>query len=441
MTDSAAGGTTRFRHYLTIVALIMAGEAVFFLPYLTVRLFRPTVLLVFEITNLELGIAFSLYGAVAMVSYALGGPLADRYAARTLMSVALAVTALGGLYMATIPSLQMLTLLYGFWGLTSILLFWAALLRATREWGGEANLGGAFGLLDGGRGLFAALMGVFGYALFSSLLPEDLSTATFEHRTQAVRQVILLLTSATFAVSLLVWFSLPSGIASNGGDSRSISLGGITRVLRMPAVWLQALIILCAYVSYKSLDNFALYAHQVMGFDEVRSAGVMSGVMWLRPVACIVAGLLADRTSTISMTLLCFFPGYGRQRGVGFWPGAAGAGRVFPCVTVQRSGGNLRPAWPVLRCHGPRQDTAGLHRHRGGYRVHDRLHAGHFHGAADGLPARFRARCTGPFPFFLGGFRLFALWAARHGRVRKDHQPLNPARQLQLLHAFHRMAL
>ena len=306
MTDSAAGGTTRFRHYLTIVALIMAGEAVFFLPYLTVRLFRPTVLLVFEITNLELGIAFSLYGAVAMVSYALGGPLADRYAARTLMSVALAVTALGGLYMATIPSLQMLTLLYGFWGLTSILLFWAALLRATREWGGEANLGGAFGLLDGGRGLFAALMGVFGYALFSSLLPEDLSTATFEHRTQAVRQVILLLTSATFAVSLLVWFSLPSGIASNGGDSRSISLGGITRVLRMPAVWLQALIILCAYVSYKSLDNFALYAHQVMGFDEVRSAGVMSGVMWLRPVACIVAGLLADRTSTISMTLLCF---------------------------------------------------------------------------------------------------------------------------------------
>ena len=307
MTDSAAGGTTRFRHYLAIVALIMAGEAVFFLPYLTVRLFRPTVLLVFEITNLELGIAFSLYGAVAMVSYALGGPLADRYAARTLMSVALAVTALGGLYMATIPSLQMLTLLYGFWGLTSILLFWAALLRATREWGGEANLGGAFGLLDGGRGLFAALMGVFGYALFSSLLPEDLSTATFEHRTQAVRQVILLLTSATFAVSLLVWFSLPSGIASNGGDSRSISLGDITRVLRMPAVWLQALIILCAYVSYKSLDNFALYAHQVMGFDEVRSAGVMSGVMWLRPVACIVAGLLADRTSTISMTLLCFF--------------------------------------------------------------------------------------------------------------------------------------
>ena len=101
MTDSAAGGTTRFRHYLTIVALIMAGEAVFFLPYLTVRLFRPTVLLVFEITNLELGIAFSLYGAVAMVSYALGGPLADRYAARTLMSVALAVTALGGLSMMT----------------------------------------------------------------------------------------------------------------------------------------------------------------------------------------------------------------------------------------------------------------------------------------------------------------------------------------------------
>src|SRR3546814_4331700 len=77
--------------------------------------------------------AFSVYGMVAMASYFFGGPLADRFAARTLIVLALVATASGGIVFATIPSISVLTLLYGFWGLTTILLFWAALIRATRE--------------------------------------------------------------------------------------------------------------------------------------------------------------------------------------------------------------------------------------------------------------------------------------------------------------------
>ena len=39
-------------------ALVMAGEAIFGLPFLVARIFRPTLLDVFEITNLQLGTAF-----------------------------------------------------------------------------------------------------------------------------------------------------------------------------------------------------------------------------------------------------------------------------------------------------------------------------------------------------------------------------------------------
>ena len=46
----------------------------------------------------------------------------------------------------------------GFFGVTTILFFWAALIRATRDWGGNNAQGRAFGLLDGGRGLLAALL-------------------------------------------------------------------------------------------------------------------------------------------------------------------------------------------------------------------------------------------------------------------------------------------
>ena len=77
---------------------------IFFLPFVIARVFRPTLLDVFRLTNLELGIAFSIYGFVAMLAYFPGGPLADRYAPRKLMTLALAATSIGGLVMASIPN-------------------------------------------------------------------------------------------------------------------------------------------------------------------------------------------------------------------------------------------------------------------------------------------------------------------------------------------------
>ena len=49
-----------------------------------------------------------------------------------------------------------MSVLYAYWGVTTILLFWAAMIRATREWGGASQQGRAFGILDGGRGAVAA---------------------------------------------------------------------------------------------------------------------------------------------------------------------------------------------------------------------------------------------------------------------------------------------
>lgn len=50
-----------------MAVLILAGEAIFILPFVLARVFRPTLLEVFEITNFELGMYFSAYGIVAMV--------------------------------------------------------------------------------------------------------------------------------------------------------------------------------------------------------------------------------------------------------------------------------------------------------------------------------------------------------------------------------------
>jgi MFS family permease len=179
-----------FSRAAAMTALIAAGEAVFFLPFVVARVFRPTLLDVFGLTNLELGTAFSIYGVVAMASYFLGGPLADYFSARKLMAAALAATSLGGAVFATIPSARSLVILYGFWGATTILLFWAALIRATREWGGEQGQGRAFGILDGGRGLFAAALASVSVAILAALLPADVDSATMAQRADALSRII-----------------------------------------------------------------------------------------------------------------------------------------------------------------------------------------------------------------------------------------------------------
>jgi Sugar phosphate permease len=128
-----------------LLALIVAGETVFFLPFVLARVFRPTFLEVFGLTNFQLGTAFALYGVVAMLSYFPGGVLADLLSPRKLLALALVATSGGGLLLASIPSLSSLKLLYAYWGFTTVALFWAALMRATRVWGGLTRQGAAFG--------------------------------------------------------------------------------------------------------------------------------------------------------------------------------------------------------------------------------------------------------------------------------------------------------
>ena len=303
-------GTTDLNHRPTrpiaMLGLIVAGEAIFFLPFVIARVFRPTMLEVFQIGNLELGLAFSAYGVIAMLAYFPGGPLADLFSPRKLMVAALLSTAAGGLLMATIPSLSSLKWLYAYWGLTTILPFWAALIRATRQLGGETLSGTAFGMLDGGRGLVAAASGTIAVLIFASLLPTDVESATLAQRTDAFRQVILVFAAVTFAAAVLVWVTLPNTTESNDPSRTKITPSGVAAVFRLPSVWLQAVIVVCAYVAYKGLDDVSLYAKEVLGYDEVSSAYTSTVSMWVRPVAAIAAGLIADRTRVSLMTSLSF---------------------------------------------------------------------------------------------------------------------------------------
>ncbi len=296
--------------WIIIFCLVFAGEIIFSLPFHVARFFRPTLLDVFGLSNTELGDVLAVYGIAAMISYFPGGPIADRFSARKLLSISLAGTALGGVYFAQVPGKFGLSILFGFWGVTTILFFWAALIKATQAWGGKLAQGRAFGILDGGRGLIAAGAASIGVILLGRFIPDSSESFTIGQRTEALKVIIYFYTFLTFIAALLVWFFIPDS-KENAGTNKNIL--GIKKVLGNRLVWLQALVVVCSYCGYKGIDYYSLYATDVLNLNEVSAARFVANASYIRVFAAICAGLLVDRfsaTKVISITFMLLIMSY-----------------------------------------------------------------------------------------------------------------------------------
>ena len=291
--------------FLSITLLILSGELIFLLPYVLARVFRPTFLEVFNLSNLQLGGLFSVYGTVAILSYLYGGVISDKFQPKILIAISLFFTAFGGLVLSTYPSYLILQILWGYWGFTTVFLFWGAMIKATRVWGGSRNQGEAFGLLDGGRGLVAASMGTLGVLIFSVFLTNDIELASLVERKNAFRYVILFLSFIVFVTGILVIVLMET--SQEGVINKNASLiPNIKSVLKIPSVWLIMFIIISAYVGYKVTDIYSLYASDVMDFDNLEAANIGSLQLYLRPLVCLLIALFANEKSYIHLIIIGF---------------------------------------------------------------------------------------------------------------------------------------
>ena len=260
---------------------------------------------VFSFSNTQLGDLFAIYGVTAMASYFPGGAIADRFSARFLLTMSLVATGSGGLYMATIPGAAGMAVLYGFWGVTTIFLFWGALIRATREWGGDSAQGAAFGILESGRGLAAALFASLLVAIFAWYMPDDATLASDATRRSGFQMVVLGYSAISIAAGLFTWIIIPD--PGEVSRSRRNPFANMLVVIRRPVIWAQASVIVCAYCGYKSLDYYSLYAVDVLGKDEVEGALLASYGAYVRPFAALAAGLIADRFDVTRSIGVIFF--------------------------------------------------------------------------------------------------------------------------------------
>lgn len=284
------------RHRILILFVLSLGcEAIYLLPYLRWT-YYDQMLEAFQFTNTELTTLGSIFGAVAMVCYFFGGPIADRFSPRKLMTISYALSGLGGFWFATYPGYIENVILYVLWGITTTLFMWNAMLRATRTLGSSEEQGRLFGFLEGIRGVFATAMSFLLVAVFAAL---GSSIA-------GLTGVIVTISILCIVSAVLAWFLLSDEV-TQGDESEKMRWRDIPTVLKNPAIWVLAIVIMSCYSMFSGLTYLTPYATDILGISA--SAGAVIAVF--RMYVCKIAGgpvggFIADKIS-VAKTLLIGF--------------------------------------------------------------------------------------------------------------------------------------
>ncbi len=278
------------RRWLVMAILCFSGGIIFMLPFLREVYYIP-VMEAFDFDNTQLGVIMSVFGLVSLLSYFPGGWIADRYSARKLMSSSLLGVGVVGLYFSTFPSYWETIAIHAFWGACISLVFWGAMIKSTRAWAPAAQQGRAFGILESGRGVSEVLSSTIFLAIFAWL----------GSKADALADVIILFSLTNIALALLAWLILDDAIAGQEQNEK-IGAAQVVQVLKMPMVWLIAVVVLAGYSAYWGTYYFAPYATEVYAMSVVLGGAVAVGKMWIKPAAAMAAGFIADRNGVARTT-------------------------------------------------------------------------------------------------------------------------------------------
>ena len=284
--------------WLTMVLLCLSGSIIYWMPFLSEIYYVP-MQDAFGFSKTQIGILSSTFGFVSLIAYFPGGRLADRFSSRKLIFVALLITAAGGFVFSTIPSFEICVLLYGVWGISTACVFWSAMIKATRNWASKEEQGRAFGILEGGRNFVDMVTATIFLAIFAFRGGDD----------AALSEIILLLSLSSLVLALLVWTAMKDDMApwEDVQEARStLTAAGIIKVLKLPIVWLIAIIIMVAYTGLWGAIYFTPYATEVFDLGVVLGGAIGTGKLWLAAFAAIAAGFIADKIGTAKAVLGSF---------------------------------------------------------------------------------------------------------------------------------------
>ncbi|OUQ51254.1 MFS transporter [Lachnoclostridium sp. An118] len=272
----------------TILLLAFAGSIIYGLPYFR-SYYYDTYQSMYDLTNTQMGLLGSAYGLLGVFSYVIGGVLADKIKAKKLLIFSMIATGLGGLLHLVVSDFYALAAIYGLWGVTSLLTFWPALMKIVRIQATDEEQSRAYGIFEGGRGVFNAAHLAVATAIFG----------VFEARTMpymGIDAIIWFYSLAPLIVGIIFIFILkePDTVGETG-SSQQVSFKQILSVLKMPVMWLIIIMIYTSYTFNMSSYYFTPYASNIIGVTAVIAAILTVMSQYIRPFAATIGGFAGDK--------------------------------------------------------------------------------------------------------------------------------------------------
>ncbi len=311
-------GDKMSKNFLAILLIAASGTIIYGLPYFRYD-YYDAYLQVYHLTNTQMGVFGSVLGIFGMISYLFGGIVADKFSIRTILSLSLIGTGVGGFIHLLPLNFTALVCLYAFWGVSSLFAFWPACIKAVRVLSDSDDQGKAFGWFEGARGVAAAIMAPLAVIVFQ-IGVKQLDDVT------GMKYVIIFYSIITVLCGVLVLFKMGN---EKIADGERLSFKDIGKVLRLPAVWIIGSVTFCNYVFTLSLYYFTPYATSILGATVTFGATLAAAKRWISPISNVGGGYLADRVGTGNLLLVSFLVMAAGTAGILLLPTNAGMIAAF----------------------------------------------------------------------------------------------------------------
>ncbi|WP_229239108.1 MFS transporter [Campylobacter volucris] len=282
-------------NFFTLLLLSFCGSIIYGLPYFR-KYYYDDYMALYNLNNFQMGLLGSAYGLLGLFSYALGGYLADRFAPKKLLIFSLIATGCGGLLHLYFTSLSALLIIYGIWGITSLLTFWPSLIKIVRSLANSKEQARAYGIFEGGRGIVGAIHLAIATSIFGYFQTKSLAS-------QGIEMVIMFYSLAPIISAILLFFLLKDKVEE---QSEKLKLQDLFILLKNSALWLIVAITFCTYFFNMSFYYFTPYASNIIGTSAVFAAILTVLAQYIRPVSSTIGGFIADGYGKAKIMLIGF---------------------------------------------------------------------------------------------------------------------------------------
>lgn len=269
-------GWNRFSHGLDnrtilIITILALSDLFVFSGVLYLRYIIPHFNQYINLSQDEFDFIVAIYGFVSLFSRIPGGWLADRFSAKKMLTLALIITGLCGLWWTLTIQIDMdkhvrmiqLYFIYIIWGISIAGLFWSPLWKLVSQNVSKEKQGVAYGLEGTILGLFGLIL-IAGVATGVTILTQQLQA---QYGQNSMTSKIPFLTFAyficamIFVMALLAWIFIPNKKREQEKIHWKENFIGLFKPMKYLRVWLCGIFV---FGMYMFQSTFAYYMKDVL---------------------------------------------------------------------------------------------------------------------------------------------------------------------------------